>query len=151
MTLVEMLVVLAIIAVMASTAVLSLGAGSGRSGLAEARRLQSRLQFAADRTMVTDEAMALAATADGYRFLAWDEARSAWRPSSAGTLGEIHALPRGMALAGPGSQAVLPLGAYGGGQGFALTLSERNRSWTIVFDGMTAEVQAGAPQPVAGA
>ena len=55
LTLVEILVVLAIIGVMAGATVLAIGAGGGGVRTeTEARRLASRLELAADETMVTD-------------------------------------------------------------------------------------------------
>ena len=72
-SLVEVLVVLAIIGVMAGVGVLGLGAADrGARAEAEARRLADRLQLAADEVLVTGTPHALVWDAEGYRFLAWD-------------------------------------------------------------------------------
>ena len=138
MTLIEMLIVLAIIAVTASIAVLSIGGGSGRAGQAEARRLENRLQLAADRSMLDDEAIALVARADGYRFVQWDADKRQWLPSPVALLAEPHALPRGITLQASDPSGLLPLGADAGGQAFELTIEADGRSWVIGFDGVTA-------------
>ncbi|RZM09800.1 MAG: type II secretion system protein GspH, partial [Sphingomonas sp.] len=76
LTLVEMLVVLAIVGVMASVTLLAAGRGDRASSAeSEARRLSVRLRLAADETMVTDRVLALAPDARGYSFVAWDATR----------------------------------------------------------------------------
>lgn len=143
MTLVEMLVVLAIIGVTASVALLAIGAGSGLNGQAEAKRLQSQLQLAADRTMLSAEPIALAAAPNSYGFVQWNAARAEWQPSPLGSLGEIHQLPAGMALQSSDPRSPLPIGADASGQGFALVLTADQRRWTVRFDSMTARLDPG--------
>lgn len=145
LTLVEMLVVLSIIGIIASVAVLSIGGGSSRNAQVEARLLQSRLQFAADRTMVTDEMFALVPAANGYRFAEWDEGTQAWRDSAKAGLAAPHQLARGVVLSASDTRALLPLGAYGAGAGFVLTLAGDNRTWIVRFDGVSARAFAAAP------
>ncbi len=144
LTLVEMLVVLAIIGIIASVAVLSVGGASSRSAQVEARLLQSRLQFAADRTMVTDEMIALVPAADGYRFAEWDEGVQAWRDSAKAGLATPHQLMRGVVLTTSDNRSLLPLGAYANGAGFVLTLAGDNRTWTVRFDGVSARASPAA-------
>lgn len=152
MTLVEMLVVLAIIAVTASIAVLAIGGGgSDRVGQAEAKRLEARLQLAADRTMLDGEAIAVMAQPDGYQFVQWDPDTSEWKNTSVDLLNEAHKLPQGMSLAAPGLNGPLQLGADSGGQPFALTIVAKERRWVVDFDGMTARtVVDGHAGAVAG-
>ena len=140
MTLVEVLVVLAILAITSSVTLLAIGAGSGMNGQAEAKRLQSRLQLAADRTMLSAEPIAFAASANGYGFVEWNAARGEWQPSRLANLGEAHRLPNGMALQSSDPRSPLPIGADASGQGFTLTLSADRRRWTVSFDGMTARL-----------
>ena len=140
MTLVEVLVVLAILAITSSVTLLAIGAGSGMNGQAEAKRLQSRLQLAADRTMLSAEPIAFAASANGYGFVEWNAARGAWQPSRLANLGEAYRLPGGMALQSSDPRNPLPMGADASGQGFTLTLSADQRRWTVSFDGMTARL-----------
>jgi general secretion pathway protein H len=142
MTLVEMLVVLAIIAIIAGTVSLSLGSGRGLAGQAEARRLTASLQLAADQTMITDDAIALAVRHDGYTFVAWDRTRGKWMPETDPALGERHDLPAGLALRSDTSRNPLPLGAGASGEAFVLTLSGNDRAWDVEFDGMTAHLAA---------
>jgi general secretion pathway protein H len=139
LTLVEMLVVLAIIGVMAGVTVLAMGAdGGGVRAEAEARRLAARLQLAADETMVTDRAIAFAPEADGYRFVTWSPATGTWRPDPIAELGERHALPGGMKLATDIGARSLPIGADGASGPMRARLTGGDRGWTIAFDGTGA-------------
>lgn len=147
MTLVEMLVVLAIIAVTASISVLAFGAGSGRTGQAEAKRLEARLQLAADRAMLDDEAIAILPQPGGYRFVQWNPESFRWQGASLAMLSEPHTLPRGMTLVASDARPLLPVGADNGGQAFALTISAEGRRWLVEFDGMTARTR---PEGIAG-
>lgn len=143
LTLVEMLVVLAIIGVMAGVTVLAVGTGGGGvRAEAEARRLAARLQLAADETMVTDRAIAFAPEADGYSFITWDTAARAWRPDPIAELGERHALPGGMKLATDIGARALPIGADGAGGPMRARLTGGDRAWTIAFDGTGATATA---------
>ena len=81
LTLVEMIVVLAIIGVMSGMVLLAMGnLGTGGSVESEARRLAARLRFASDETMVTDRGLALSADSSGYRFVVRDPTNDEWRP-----------------------------------------------------------------------
>ena len=151
MTLVEMLVVLAIIAIIAGTVSLSLGSGRGLGGQVEARRLAARLQLAADQTMITDDAIALTVRPGGYAFVAWDRTRGKWIPETDPALGERHDLPPGLVLRSDNSRNPLPLGAEASGQAFVLTLSDNDRNWDVEFDGMTAHLSAGRLVAATGA
>lgn len=143
LTLVEMLVVLAIIGVMAGVTVLAMGAsGGGVRAESEARRLAARLQLAADETMVTHRAIVFAPEADGYSFVTWDAAARAWRPDPIAELGERHALPGGLRLATDIGARSLPIGADGAGVAMRARLTGGDRSWTIAFDGTGATATA---------
>lgn len=138
MTLVEMLVVLTIIGITASLAVLSLNAGGPARGQAEARRLEARLQLAADESMISDHSVALDLGSASYGFVEWDDAKSIWRPSSSAQLAERHQLPGGMTLASSDGRRLIPLGSDGAAGDVALMLSAGGQHWSIVFDGLTA-------------
>ena len=139
LTLVEMLVVLAIIGVMAGATVLTIGSGGGTARTeAEARRLETRLELAADETMVTDRMVAFAPEADAYRFVTWDMAKGGWRPDPVDELGRRHALPSGMRLITDTGGKPLLIGADGGGGGMQAQLATDDSSWTIQFDGTGA-------------
>ena len=69
MTLVEMLVVLAVVGVSAGVVVLGLGSlRRGDGAQAEANRLADRLKLAADEVLVSGRPMAIAWTPGAYRF-----------------------------------------------------------------------------------
>ncbi|WP_156679479.1 prepilin-type N-terminal cleavage/methylation domain-containing protein [Sphingomonas profundi] len=147
MTLVEMLVVLAIIGVMAGATVLGMGsAARGANIESEARRLADRVQLAADDTMIGDRPLALAWDAKGYGFLAWDGA--GWRAGE-GEAFARHALPAGITLAlsaavsGP-ARGPVPLGLDGGGMPFVARLASATARWTIAYDGLTV---SASPAP----
>ena len=141
MTLIEMLVVLAIIGVTASLALLSIGAGGGTSGQTEAKRLESRLQLAADQSMMRDEVMAVSLTPHSYGFVRWDEAARKWAPSALASLGEIHELPSGMALASSDGQKIVPLGLDSTVAPVEFSLDAGRSHWAIDFDGLTAKTR----------
>ncbi len=101
MTLVEVMVALAIIAVMSGVAVLGLnGATRGATAEAEARRLASRLRLAADEAMVTGSGLGLQWDARGYSFVRWDPAVRRWSLPKVDALDAPHKLPAVMSLLG---------------------------------------------------
>ena len=142
LTLVEMLVVLAIIGVMTSAAVLAIG-GADRSAEAEARVLAARLRLAADETLVTNRRLAFAWDKRGYAFLGWDPAEGRWQAGADKGLGARHDLPAGLSLAGEGAE-VTPILVDGGGAPISLAVSGRSGDWRVAFDGLDATATAGA-------
>lgn len=144
MTLVEILVVLAIIAITASIAVLSIGSDGNLRGRAEARRIEARLQLAADQMMVGDRPVAMTVAERSYGFVERDDRSGEWRPIDDRVLGAPFDLPDGMTLAAAGSETVFPLGADGAGRPFSLTLEWKDGASKIAFDGMTARMQVAA-------
>lgn len=138
LTLVEMLVVLAIIGVAAGATVLGMGAAArGASVEAEAQRLAARLQLAADDAMVADRPVALAWTRDGYGFVAWDGRR--WRREG-GEGFAPHDLPGGMTLAVfPAGQ---PIAVMFDGPPISARLVGAAGTWRVVYDGLRARAVA---------
>jgi general secretion pathway protein H len=140
LTLVEMLVVLAIIGVMAGAVVLSAGSGNGRGPEVEARRLAARLELAADEAMVTGRTIGFVGDKSGYRFVAWQAGK--WQDDKAPAL-EPYTLPSGLSLGGA-SAAPIVVGADGGGNPLDLQLvPAKGTGWKIAFDGVTAEAKSG--------
>jgi general secretion pathway protein H len=140
LTLVEMLVVLAVVGVMAGVVVLSAGSGSGRGAEVEARRLAARLDLAADEAMVTGHSVAFVGDKDGYRFLVQQAGQ--WRDETAPAL-EPYRLPSGLSLEGTGAAPIV-IGADGGGNPLDLRLVPRKgASWAIAFDGVATTAKAG--------
>lgn len=147
MTLVEVLSVLAIIAITASVSVLALGSDDSLVGQAEAKRLEARLQLAADTVMIADTPMAIAITSVSYSFVERDDHSGEWVPSRDPILGEVFNLPSDMSLRSVSDASVFPLGATAAGQPFALNIVHDKREWQIVFNGMTARLAPVAPGP----
>jgi general secretion pathway protein H len=117
-----MLVVLAVIGVMAGATVLGIGAATrAPSTEAEARRLATTIQQAADSAMVTDSSVALS----------WDE--GGYAVSGAAR----HDLPAGMRLAVSGAKTAI-LGVDGTGLPLTATIGTRADRWTIAYDGLRA-------------
>lgn len=137
LTLVEMLVVLAIIGIASGVAVLGFGAGKGVNVEAEAHTLASKLRLAADISMVTDRRILLAWDTRSYSFLGWDATAGRWAPETGTSLGGRHELPAGFALAIPGTSPAA-LAADGTGQGIDATISNGGRRWQVLFDGFAA-------------
>jgi general secretion pathway protein H len=137
LTLVEMLVVLAIIGVMAGAVVLAIGRAGGGGAQAEARRLATRLALAADETMVTDQPVAIDWDTRGYRFLGWNG--KAWVESKTPAL-EPHKLPTGLALEAAGARP-LRIGGDEGGTALEAQLKARDEEWRVRFDGVNATAE----------
>lgn len=145
MTLVEILVVLAIIAITASVSVLALGGDSNLRGLAEAKRIEARLQLAADQTMIDGMPRAMSIGSGEYQFLQMDPATGQWTPLDDRMLTEPFDIPEDMSLRTDDGQSLYPLGADGSGQPFVLNLDWNERSWIIAFDGVTARMEQVMP------
>lgn len=142
LTLVEMLVVLAIVGVMAGAVVLAMGPAGRGGSEGEARRLAARLSLAADEAMVTDRVIGFQWTRDGYRFVDWQGGR--WVPDPAPAL-EDYKLPGGLRF-DDGRVDPVVVGADGGGTPLALHLGRGDgaRGWSVRFDGADARVAPGA-------
>ena len=135
LTLVEMLIVLAIIGVAAGAVALSVGAATRAPNVeTEARRLATRLQVAADDAMLGDRTLAFTATEDGYGFAEIGAAGLVPRTDEA--LG-FHRLPAGMVMTLSVRPPVL-LGVDGSGQPLSATVESGSRRWLVTYDGMTA-------------
>ena len=128
-TLVEMLVVLAIIGIAAGATVLGLGfATRGASTAAEANRLASELRLASDDAMLGDRAMTFTWAGSHYSF-------------AGGAAGEesfaSHALPRGIRLVMDRPSGSLPVGSDGAGMPIIARLESSADRWEVRYDGAT--------------
>ena len=145
-TLVEMLVVLAIIAVMAGA--VSIGIGSvtrAPSVETEARRLATRLQAAADDAMLGDRMVAFTAEKHGYGFATFAaDGKMVARTDEA--LG-YHQLPGGIVMTLNVRPPVV-LGIDGSGKPMSAVVESGAQRWLVTFDGLTARAVA-APVPAA--
>lgn len=134
MSLVEMLVVLAIIGIAASATVLGVGAATrGGSVAAEANRLADRLQLAVDDVMVSDRALAFVADERGYGFVA--RAANGWRAEESEGFAR-HELASGIRLDMGKMQGPVPVGADGQGVPIAVTLRSDAGDWHVAYDGL---------------
>ncbi|MHA6720820.1 GspH/FimT family pseudopilin [Sphingomonas sp. RS6] len=136
LTLIEMLIVLAIIGVAAGAVTLGIGAASRKPSVeSEARRLASRLQAAADDAMLGDRLVAFTADAHGYGF------------ATIGTNGKLaprtddalapHTLPGGITLTLDTRPPVV-LGVDGSGKPLSATIDNGSQRWLVRYDGLTA-------------
>jgi general secretion pathway protein H len=143
-TLVEMLVVLAIIAV--SAGAVSIGIGSitrAPSVETEARRLATRLQTAADDAMLGDQLVAFTVQKHGYGF-AMVGAQGQMVARTDDAFG-FHKLPGGITMTLSVRPPVL-LGSDGAGRPMSALIESGSQRWLVRYDGLNA---TAAPAPAA--
>ena len=135
MTLVEILVVLAIVGVMAGVVVLGVGVGDRGMGVeTEANRLADRLRLAADDVLVTRRPLSLAFDGEGYGFVRSD----AGTAGVVDALAERHALPDGVRMVGLGVASPVSIDPDGAQPVAAFGLAKGDRRWRVTFDGLNA-------------
>ena len=135
MTLVEILVVLAIVGVMAG--VVTLGVGLGDRGLgveSEANRLADRLRLASDEVLTTRRPLQLAFDAEGYGFVRGE----AQADKVIDALAERHRLPDGVRMVGLGVASPVTIDPDGAQPIAAFGLAKGDRRWRVDFDGLNA-------------
>lgn len=143
MTLIEMLIVLAIIGVAAGAVTLSIGTATRAPNVeTEARRLASRLQAASDDAMLGDRITAFTVDNHGYGFARWNAGQ--WQPVTDKPMA-YHQLPSGMTVELTAKPPVV-LGADGSGQPLAATVEAGDQRWQVVYDGMTAFALPAGPK-----
>lgn len=139
-TLVEVLVALAITAVMSSAAVMSLGGSTRTSTENEARRLAGRLGAAADRAITHGESIALEWDERGYAF---DQLEAAAKPTvTADALADRIVLGGGVHLEGPRSQGKFTVGMEGAEPVAFILTGTSGASWRVSFNGLVATAEA---------
>ena len=135
MTLVEILVVLAIVGVMAGVVTLGVGAADRGTGVeTEANRLADRLRLAADDVLVTRRPLSLAFDGEGYGFVRGD----AGTTGVVDALAERHALPAGVRMVGLGVASPVSIDPDGAQPVAAFGLAKGDRRWRVTFDGLNA-------------
>lgn len=143
MTLVEILVVLAIVGVMAGVVTLGVGAADRGMGVeTEANRLADRLRLAADDVLVTRRPLSLAFDGEGYGFVRSD----AGKAGVVDALAERHALPDGVRMVGLGVASPLSIDPDGAQPVAALGLAKGDRRWRVTFDGLNAVAEPVAEE-----
>ena len=147
-SLVEVLVVLALLGVMAGAISFGLGRQvQGKSIDEEAELLISRLNRAADHSLLSGQKMQLQWDEGGYRFLIW--AQGDWQTHPIGILGTPYQISSQMRLLGDSNDqtfVVWPGLIPKGGKTLKLTLQSGDQGQTInlIFDGVTARLDRGA-------
>ena len=140
LTLVEMLVVLAIIGVVGAAVALSLGnTGRADGAQAEARRFSRVMGVAGDEALISDRRIALQFDGHGYAFVQWNEVRRDWEAHPRSNLGARHELEAGTELSGGGDRSPLPLDESTGPAVF--TFREGEQLWRVAFDGLTVAAE----------
>lgn len=132
MTLVEMLVVLAIVGVSAGMVVLVVGGRDDAAAQTEANRFADRLRLASDEALIAGRPVLLAMNARGYAFRTGSAGPAEWA--------ERHDLPRSVRLSAP--MAELLIDPDGDAAPAVMTLRDRDRIWTVTFDGLNAAVSS---------
>lgn len=136
-TLIEMMIVLAIIAISAGAIALGIGATTRQPTLeSEARALAALIQSGADDAMLGDRLVALTVDEHGYGFASWDG--RGWVAK-----GDYHDIPNGMVVTFNARPPVM-LGADGSGQPMTAIVSPEGGSggWRVRYDGLTAVAEA---------
>lgn len=140
MTLVEILVVLAIVGVMAGVVVLGVGVGDRGVGVeSEANRLADRLRLAADDVLVTRRPLAIAFDDEGYVFVRGDGATVS-AADAVEPLRERHVLPDGVRMVGLGVSSPMAIDPDGAGATAGFGFAKGDTRWRVDFDGLNAVV-----------
>ncbi|MEI9928415.1 MAG: prepilin-type N-terminal cleavage/methylation domain-containing protein [Sphingomonas sp.] len=141
-TLVEMLIVLAIIGVAAGAVALSVGSVTRAPSVeTEARRLATRLQAAADDAMLGDRLVAFTVEEHGYGFA--NVAGKALVPRTDDAFG-FHRLPTGITVTLSARPPVV-LGVDGSGMPMSAVVESGRQRWIVSYDGVTATAM---PAPI---
>lgn len=148
-TLIEVLVVLALIGVSAGIVTYALpSGGQSRTLDQEAALLAARLNLAAERSLIGGDQHRLDWTASGYTFATWRD--GGWDEPSGAPLDQEHTLARGAILtdangARQGMLRITPdlLPASEGVSQLRLNVGTLRE--VVMFDGATARVERGAP------
>jgi len=137
MTLVEMLIVLAIISIASGGVALAIGSATRAPSIeSEARRFATRLEAAGDDAMLGDRMIALTVDDSGYGFAR--VASDGVIPKGAPTL-DYHGLPGGIAMT-LDQAPPLVLGVDGLSKPLTATLVSGDQTWIVRYDGLTSTV-----------
>lgn len=138
LTLIELLIVMAIIGIASGALALGIGAATRAPSVeSEARRLAQTLQAAGDDAMLGDKMVAFTVQKHGYGFA--EMGKDGPVEKTDGPLA-YHELPGGMVMT-LDVQPPVVLGVDGAGQPVTAVIESGSRRWQVVYDGMTT-VQA---------
>jgi len=124
LTLVEMLVVLAIIGIVGSIAVLGVGGDRSVNVEAEAQRLASEIRQASDSALVTDRPVTFAWDSGGYSF------------SGA----ERRELPSGVQMTVPEASSPILFSPDGPNRALSIGVAADETAWLVKYDGFNVTV-----------
>ncbi|MCC6195894.1 MAG: type II secretion system minor pseudopilin GspH [Burkholderiales bacterium] len=139
-TLIEILVVLAIVAIAAGVAIAVLDGNDSERAVREARRFAGALEHAAARAQVRAETLGVSADGSAWRFWRRDEG-GRWQPVGDDDVLATHSLPEPLRLAAttysgraiePG--AILPLRPTGRNEPFTFELAARDGALMLAAD-----------------
>lgn len=137
MTLVEMLIVLAIIGIASGGVALAIGSASRAPSIeSEARRFATRLEAAGDDAMMGDRMVALTVDKSGYGFA--KVASDGVIPKGSPKL-DYHSLPAGVAMT-LDQAPPLVLGVDGLSKPLTATLANGEQTWVVRYDGLSTTV-----------
>ncbi|MGV8951231.1 MAG: prepilin-type N-terminal cleavage/methylation domain-containing protein [Cypionkella sp.] len=152
LTLIEMLVVLAVIGVATGATMLGLSAADrGARAQSEAVRLASNLSLGIDEAIVAGAPLALLWDQAGYRFVAWSDAKQSWEAILPAQLSARHDLRDTLQLALEGTEArdAVLIAPSGVGAHISFVVSAktlgREERWIVDFDGFSANAHAQSP------
>jgi type II secretion system protein H len=139
-TLLEVLVVVAILALAAGIAAVTLTSDPRGAGLREARRFAGALEYAANRAQWSNETLGVSADGRGWRF--WRRADDArWLPLddddvlAPRTLAADHTLtPYAYAGQRVAPDALIPLRPTGRNEPYAFALAAAGTNWLVAAD-----------------
>lgn len=152
MTLIEVLVVLAVIGVAAGGTMMAIG-DRGRSAETEAVRLARHMTLGVDEVLLSGVPLVLDWDAEGYRFGQMPVgqpqlAPDAWPAAPLPVLGTRHDLPGSLALSLRDATLAVPvlLPASAAAPSVTFDITGTTPAWSVTFDGFTARAQPeGAP------
>ncbi|MES2338858.1 MAG: prepilin-type N-terminal cleavage/methylation domain-containing protein [Pseudomonadota bacterium] len=141
MTLVEMLIVLAIVGILSGGVALSIGSATRAPSVeSEARRFATRLEAAGDDAMMGDRMVALTVDDSGYGFA--KVASDGLIPKGSPKL-DYHSLPAGVAMT-LDQRPPLVLGVDGMSKPLTATLANGDQMWVVRYDGLSSTVSRGS-------
>lgn len=140
-SLVEILVVLAILAVMSGVTLISLGAiNRGAQPETEAKLFANRLSLAADEALVTGEELSLALDPTGYSVDVPASGSDGWSPHPSGLFGARHELSGRIRMEIDAGVDRIALRPDATGEAFSVVFSNADGGWRVSYDGFSASV-----------
>lgn len=143
MTLMEILIVLAIVGVASGAVVLGLGGMDRDTAVQiEANRFADRLRLASDDVLVAGRPLSLVWGPRGYAFQGGENLTDA--------LADRHDLAAGVRMTGPEGDPTALIDPDSAAPALDFAFRKGARVWTVRFDGLNAEVAAVSPAGAAG-